>query len=248
MRRGRGDRLVVKAGRTLALAHCRAKPFRRGAMRTICAPLSIQGHQCKKLYTYGAWAHASVLGASLGAPPKAAVTLLVPAAVVPTRVACVSTSFHIIPASPVWRPGRAGEGWTEAKKMTFHPYHLISDLPGSCPVPMPRRWNGQMGRPSLSRNDDKVIWNPAIFGRGLCQHFLVPGLWSAPLSILASQRVAYGIFALQWAKEEGDLGGGVLLHFTSVAQSKVCHSLRACMYVSCVCVRESVCESVRTSW
>jgi hypothetical protein len=158
MRRGRGDRLVVKAGRTLALAHCRAKPFRRGAMRTICAPLSIQGHQCKKLYTYGAWAHASVLGASLGAPPKAAVTLLVPAAVVPTRVACVSTSFHIIPASPVWRPGRAGEGWTEAKKMTFHPYHLISDLPGSCPVPIPRRWNGQMGRPSLSRNDDKVIW------------------------------------------------------------------------------------------
>lgn len=59
--------------------------------------------------------------------------------------------------------------------------------------------------------------------KALCQHFLVPGLWSAPLSILASQRVAYGIFALQWAKEERDLGGGVLLHFTSVAQSKVCH-------------------------
>ncbi len=57
----------------------------------------------------------------------------------------------------------------------------------------------------------------------LYQHSLALRLWSAPLSILTSQRVAYGIFALQWAKEERDLGGGVLLHFTSVAQSKVCH-------------------------
>ena len=29
--------------------------------------------------------------------------------------------------------------------------------------PVPRRWKGQIGRPSLSRNEDSVIWNPAIF-------------------------------------------------------------------------------------
>ena len=28
--------------------------------------------------------------------------------------------------------------------------------------PVPRRWKGQIGSPSLSRNEDSVIWNPAI--------------------------------------------------------------------------------------